>query len=852
MSTLDNKAIERRLSFLERHSGGTTESSSTSSEVQTLAPDGSIIEGTNLWVAYATDISGSDTLGRITSQDSAEGFILSSGIANGVDGIVYPWIGLLTTSSPIQSEDPTDYIWSDSTVDAYSSSTYFKRFYLESPGLASDIGNPDNPVINKIWSPVGDDGVVPANAFWLAERYTIAGATTPWQLRSLRNSQTYLPFTRDVKTSEAPELNSTEWNEHVLDAIKSKTGLNFQTISELGYGTVVVIQYSDKTRAGILKLVDGVSLWVVPSDMVPGDLIVDGSINAEQINAEAISASHLKIQGEGAISSETIGAGTQADVAAAMLAASEALQPDAVINAINNAVQSDETSIDGAIITTGTLLAESIHLNSEIHIGYSGGSRQYQGLTVGGLDGADPTKGSCSDSNYTDKASCENADGKWSSTAYAYPEGTPERPYPDESSVFLGTHAEDKGFCRYISNNNEYLGPNSESGYYATEAACLDNNTSSSTVVFWQPYFPEPRAKFFVGDSDQYIDWNGVRLEIGGNIITSGNLTSIDGSKVSFRTYELDGRISGPDFSARADASMPSGGGYFDYLDLDNNTIDVLGDTVSQSIISVSLSEDTFYKTLVPSLIFDDPNNSGSAELLSSGTYRLQYGKLGAAQDMYCKGYDWDNITLVSCDTGTDNNYNGYFYQSDDDAYGEVETVHNAYRQDSNSGDDWTDMTEEVVFTDAWVHDSFDLKISMVGSSQSTGVRLKAFGNELNKKFVVDVLNDESTPEADTPAALATSITPLITSSTVELDNGTLIIHGYVSAPNGDAQDAYDDGVVEHGGGGITDEQLEVLRRAIYERGIGAEITHGFEKVESVQCTPIYGTNNVSVDIYGY
>jgi len=522
MSSLSNTAIEMRLSLLESGTNGSGGSGGTSSEVSTTSSDGSTITGTNLYVAYATSVLDSDTFGRVQVQASVQGFRLSRDIAFDESGDVLPWVGLLTSSSPFQSEDPVDYIWSNSTTESVETTSSFERWYTINPGLAAFIGDPDNPGDGIYWQKVPTSGEVPSSAFWMSERYTIGGSTTAWQLRPMRVSENFLPFVKYSKVGTAPILNTSTWDVDVIEAVADQTGLPYSNIRELGYGTVVTIDYDDGTsRTGILKQVDGLTVWDTPGEMIPGNLVVSGTIAGDKIQANSITAGQI---GVGEITADHLEAG-----------------------AIN---------------------AQAITVDGNIHI-------------------KEPEEGYCLNGSYTDKESCESETGGGSTwkeeyssgfsagdyttghTSFLYPDGSADRPLPVDSSIFLG-----------IDNLEEIA---------------------------------ETKSKFFVGNKNEYISWNGSKLSIGGNIVTSGNIQSMDGSKIILATYKLDGRDSGPDMSARVDACIPP------------FTAAANGQVIE---FDIDIWEEVFEKNLVP-VVWD-----ANSEHMDNG-WTLEYGKLGADEKMY-------------------------------------------------------------------------------------------------------------------------------------------------------------------------------------------------------------------------
>jgi len=355
MSTLDNTSIERRLAFLERGlSTASTSFSSISSEVQTETSDGTAIIGSNLYIAYAESVTNVDPDGKITEQEYATGFRLSSELPFDSSGVPLPWIGILTSSSPFPSEDSTDYIWSDTATTSFTSSTYYERYYTTDPGILSLIGNPTNPGSGITWTELGSDGSVPSDSFWLAERYTVGGSTSSWQLFPLRVSDNFLPFVRYTKSGfDAPVLNDNDWKDDVVIAITDQTGLVYTNQKEIGYGTVVVIEYDDATIGGTFKLVSGLDTWVAAGQLIPGDLIVDNTISSDAIQANTITASKIAAN---TITADEIATGTLTanEIAAGAITASEIATGTLTSNEIDTSTLNvEEQNLTGLLSVQG-------------------------------------------------------------------------------------------------------------------------------------------------------------------------------------------------------------------------------------------------------------------------------------------------------------------------------------------------------------------------------------------------------------------------------------------------------------------------------------------------------------------
>jgi len=198
----------------------------------------------------------------------------------------------------------------------------FVRYYSTNPGLLSEMGDPTTPGSGVTWTLAS--GAVPNTAYWIAERYTIAGGTpSAWQLMPVQAKDGGIPFvTGDQLGTTKPTLGDSTWITHAVAAVSAFTGRTYSSQKEFGYGTTVVITYSNGKLSGRYARVSGVDGWVAPASFIDGNLIVDGSIaaaqiaantiTADEIDAGAITASKLVIVGTGAVTPGYLGAATTA------------------------------------------------------------------------------------------------------------------------------------------------------------------------------------------------------------------------------------------------------------------------------------------------------------------------------------------------------------------------------------------------------------------------------------------------------------------------------------------------------------------------------------------------------------
>jgi len=311
------------------------------------------------------------------------------------------WIGTLVDQTIADSLTFSDYTWKE--IVGEDGLTYsFERWYSTIPGLMSQMGV---PVPTSAWG-TGVTWVqltgtpipaAPATAYWIAERYTLgSGTPSDWQLHPVQAKDGGIPFvTGDQLGSTMPTLGDATWITHAVAAVSAFTGRTYSNQKEFGYGTTVVITYSNGKLSGryVRTVVNNnwVDTWVAPASFIDGDLIVDGSIAAAQISATAINSTHLVVSGNDAINYATVGADAlgSADVAEA--------------NAIHAGLNIDLVAATSSSFTIGV----SVDSNKIIK-GNSGSS--------GWVDSVYSVQ------SYTDGAAarCEIQSGTWQSMQFAF------------------------------------------------------------------------------------------------------------------------------------------------------------------------------------------------------------------------------------------------------------------------------------------------------------------------------------------------------------------------------------------------------------------------------------------------
>ena len=289
------------------------------------------------------------------------------------------YIGTYSDHTAADSTVLSDYTWKKIVGETPS----FERYYTTTAGLASEIGDPTTPGSGVTW--VLTTGSAPATAYWIAERYTINGVTSDWQIYPVQAKDGGLPFIKaSMLSTTAPTLGDSTWISHAILAVEAWTGRDYSTQKEFGYGTVVVIDYNNGvTLSGrYIRLPNGNDDWVAPGTFIDGDLIVDGTIAASHIQATSIDATKLVISGTNAIDAGTVGADPVGSASTAQTnAASDATTKanDAQTNAeatasgdatakvavvTGNIYTTGTTTIDGGKVTTGSISSDQIDANT--------------------------------------------------------------------------------------------------------------------------------------------------------------------------------------------------------------------------------------------------------------------------------------------------------------------------------------------------------------------------------------------------------------------------------------------------------------------------------------------------------
>lgn len=386
MATISETELQRRLRALERSTGG-----SQKIFVSDIDPSGTgYVDGDthynsatgNLWlfsdgswglsvtrlhIRYADSATNLSTAGIAPAQNDITGFselpYTSAGVQKAYRGL---WFG-----GAVASTDPTDYEWTLTAGESGAVPTY-ERYYSTTAGLLSQMGDPDTAMSGVTW--VSISGAAPSTAYWIAERFTIDGVVSAWQVYPVQAKDGGIPFVTYTKLGyNMPTLGDSTWISDSVVAVSNFTGRAYTNQKEFGYGTTVVITYDNGKLYGTLKRSGGQDVWVLPASFIDGNLLVDGTVAAQHIAATSIDATKLVVSGGNAINYSTVGADPTGASAAAQAAAEDTASA-ALTSVTDNIYTSGTTTIDGGQITTGSVDAAQISATAinSTHITVSG------------------------------------------------------------------------------------------------------------------------------------------------------------------------------------------------------------------------------------------------------------------------------------------------------------------------------------------------------------------------------------------------------------------------------------------------------------------------------------------------
>jgi len=334
MATISETELQRRLRALERSTGGVqkifvsdidpsgtgyadgdTHYNSATGNLWLFSNGSWGLSVTRLHIRYADSVTNLNTAGIAPAQNDITGFSILPYTAGGVQKAYRGlWFG-----GAVASTDPTDYEWTLTAGESGAVPTY-ERYYSTTAGLLSQMGDPDTVMTGVTW--VSISGAAPSTAYWIAERFTIDGVVSAWQVYPVQAKDGGIPFVTYTKSGyNMPTLGDSTWIADAVVAVSNFTGRVYTNQKEFGYGTTVVITYDDGKLYGTLKRSGGADVWSPPASFIDGNLIVDGTVAAQHIAATSIDATKLVVSGGNAINYSTVGADPVGAAVSAQLAA---------------------------------------------------------------------------------------------------------------------------------------------------------------------------------------------------------------------------------------------------------------------------------------------------------------------------------------------------------------------------------------------------------------------------------------------------------------------------------------------------------------------------------------------------
>jgi len=294
MATISETELQKRLRALEKanlQSGGTTTSASTIERV------GDQYQYTSdyIYIAYASTVSGA-TNGIVSNQSDVTGFQYTPFDSTGT---LLSYRGIYKSKSIYASGDPTDYVWED--IASISDFAVSERQYTVSSELLAFLGTPTDPKSGVTWIELASGADIPSEAIWLAERYSIGGVASDWSITPLQNTGAFFIIASGtIDGQNMPALGDTQWATNAMAAVSAFTGKAYSNQKELGYGSVVTVNYinqpngnDDSKLSGLFEQGESADSWVSPGTFIDGDLMVDGTIRAPAIAANAITADKI-------------------------------------------------------------------------------------------------------------------------------------------------------------------------------------------------------------------------------------------------------------------------------------------------------------------------------------------------------------------------------------------------------------------------------------------------------------------------------------------------------------------------------------------------------------------------------
>ena len=241
-----------------------------------------------VYIAYASALSNLVT-GKITNQSDATSFQFTPYNSSGV---LLSFRGYFTNKSIYQSGDPTDYTWeSTDNLTGYNS---VERKFTTSTGLIETLGTPTKPGSGVTWTTINAGSSIPATAIWYAERFTLAGTTSNWNIIAvgayissgqLVDSAVIAAKIANSAITTAKILNDAIDNDKIAaNAVNNDSiAANAITANEIQAGSIGVQQLA----------ANSVTANAIAANSVTASEISAGTITASEIAANAITANAI-------------------------------------------------------------------------------------------------------------------------------------------------------------------------------------------------------------------------------------------------------------------------------------------------------------------------------------------------------------------------------------------------------------------------------------------------------------------------------------------------------------------------------------------------------------------------------
>ena len=297
-----------------------------------------------VYIAYASALSNL-VAGKITSQSDATSFQFTPYNSSGV---LLPFRGYFTNKSIYQSGDPTDYTWeSTDDLEGYNS---VERKFTTSTGLIETLGTPTKPGSDVTWTTINAGSSIPATAIWYAERFTLAGTTSNWNIIAvgayissgqLVDSAVIAAKIANSAITTAKILNDAIDNDKIAaNAVNNDSiAANAITANEIQAGSIGVQQLA----------ANSVTANAIAANSVTASEISAGTITATQIAADAITANAIATN---AITADAITAGTitSAELASNSITSAKVTADAITVEKIDLDGQLNVTANNGAIL----------------------------------------------------------------------------------------------------------------------------------------------------------------------------------------------------------------------------------------------------------------------------------------------------------------------------------------------------------------------------------------------------------------------------------------------------------------------------------------------------------------------